>query len=135
MYALLYHDVRGSLEAVGLDPAVGFLHADRPGRLSLALDLMEELRPFFADRLVLSLINLKQIDGRDFEVMDSGAVLMKDDARRKVIGSYQKRKQDVIYHPFVNERMHIGILFHVQALLLARYIRGDIDGYPPFLWR
>ncbi len=135
VYTLLYHDTRAALEAVGLDPAVGFLHSDRPGRLSLALDLMEELRPFFADRLVLSLINLKQIEGRDFQTMDSGAVLMKDDARKKVIGTYQKRKQDVIFHPYLSERMHIGILFQVQAILLARFIRGDIDGYPPFLWR
>jgi CRISPR-associated protein Cas1 len=135
VYTLLYHDTRAALEAVGLDPAVGFLHSDRPGRLSLALDLMEELRPFFADRLVLSLINLKQIEGRDFQTMDSGAVLMKDDARKKVIITYQKRKQDVIFHPYLNEKMHIGILFQVQAILLARFIRGDIDGYPPFLWR
>jgi len=120
---------------VGLDPAVGFLHSDRPGRLGLALDLMEELRPFFADRLVLSLINLRQIEGRDFEAMDSGAVLLKEDARKKVISFYQKRKYEAIHHPYVNERMHIGILFQVQAILLARHIRGDIDGYPPFLWR
>jgi len=135
VYTLLYHDMRAGLEAVGLDPAVGYLHGDRPGRLSLALDLMEELRPFFADRLVLSLINLKQIEGRDFQSMDSGAVLMKDGARKKVISAYQKRKQDVIFHPYLSERMHIGILFQVQAILLARFIRGDIDGYPPFLWR
>lgn len=135
VYTLLYHDVRAALEAVGLDPAVGFLHSDRPGRLGLALDLMEELRPFFADRLVLSLINLRQIEGRDFEAMDSGAVLLKEDARKKVISFYQKRKYEAIHHPYVNERMHIGILFQVQAILLARHIRGDIDGYPPFLWR
>jgi CRISP-associated protein Cas1 len=135
VYVLLYHDMRAALESVGLDPSVGFLHADRPGRLSLALDLMEEMRPFFADRIVLSLINLKQIEGRDFEAMDSGAVLMKDDGRKKVITAYQKRKHEVIHHPYVNEKMHIGILFQVQAILLARFIRGDIDGYPPFLWR
>jgi len=134
-YTLLYHDMRAALESVGLDPAVGFLHRDRPGRLGLALDLMEEFRPFFADRLVLSLINMRQIEGRGFQILDSGAVFMNEETRKTLIGSYQKRKQDVINHPFLNERMHIGILFHSQAILLARYIRGDIDGYPPFLWR
>lgn len=135
VYTILYHDIRSALEAAGLDPAVGFLHRDRPGRLSLALDLMEEMRPFFADRLVLSLINLKQIDSGQFTVTDSGAVLMDEKARKTLLAAYQKRKQNTVLHPFVQENMHIGILFHIQAMLMARYIRGDLDGYPPFLWR
>ncbi len=135
VYTLLYHDMRSVLESTGLDPAVGFLHRDRPGRLSLALDLMEEFRPYFADRLVLSLINLKQIEPRQFRILENGAVLMNDAARKTVLAAYQKRKQDSIRHPFVDNDMHIGLLFHTQALLLARYIRGDIDGYPPFIWR
>ncbi len=135
VYTLLYHDIRSAIESCGLDPAVGFLHRDRPGRMSLALDLMEEFRAYYADRLVLTLINLKQIQGKEFTVAASGAVLMNDGARKKVLTAYQTRKQDAVYHPFVGKNMHIGILFQVQALLLARLIRGDLDGYPPFLWR
>jgi CRISPR-associated protein Cas1 len=135
IYTLLYHDIRSAIESCGLDPAVGFLHRDRPGRMSLALDLMEEFRSFFADRLVLSLINLKQVQGKEFAIAENGAVLMNDDARKKVLAAYQTRKQDAVYHPFVGKNMHIGILFQVQALLMARLIRGDIDGYPPFFWR
>ncbi len=135
VYTILYHDMRSALEAVGLDPAVGFLHRDRPGRLSLALDLMEEMRPFFADRIALSLINLRQIDAGQFTVTESGAVLMDEKARKTLLAAYQKRKQDTVMHPFVQENMHIGILFHIQALLLARHIRGELDEYPPFLWR
>lgn len=134
-YTILYHDIRSALETTGLDPAVGFLHRDRPGRLSLALDMMEEMRPFFADRLVLSLINLKQVEGKQFTLTDSGAVLMNDTSKKTLLSAYQKRKQNVINHPFTHESMHIGILFHTQALLFARFIRGDIDDYPPFLWR
>ena len=134
-YTLLYHDMRSAIESVGLDPAVGFLHRDRPGRLSLALDLMEEMRSFFADRLVLSLINLRQIDASSFHVSESGAVLLNEAGRKSVITAYQKRKQGAIKHPFVQETMHVGILFHTQALLMARFVRGDLDGYPPFLWR
>lgn len=135
VYTLLYHDMRSALESCGLDPAVGFLHRDRPGRMSLALDLMEEFRPFFADRLVLSLINLKQVKGKAFVVADNGAVMMDDETRKTVLVAYQTRKQDVVHHPFIAKDMHFGILFQVQALLMARFIRGDIDGYPPFLWR
>lgn len=135
VYTLLYHDIRSALECTGLDPSVGFLHRDRPGRLSLALDLMEEFRPYFADRLVLSLINLKQIEGRQFKVLENGAVVMNEEAKKTILAAYQKRKQDEVNHPFVEEKMHIGILFHTQALLLARQIRGDIEAYPPFLWR
>jgi CRISPR-associated protein Cas1 len=135
IYTLLMHDVRSALESVGLDPAVGFLHRDRPGRPGLALDLMEEFRPFIADRLTLSLINLQQVQEKSFKRMDSGAVLMNDDARKTVLVSYQERKQEEIMHPFLNEKVMIGMLFHIQALLMARYLRGDMDGYPPFIWK
>ncbi len=135
IYTLLLHDIRSALESVGLDPAVGFLHRDRPGRPSLALDIMEEFRPFLADRLVLSLINLRQVQGKGFEKSDSGAVVMNDETRKKVLVAYQERKQEEIVHPFLDEKVTIGILFHIQALLLARYLRGDIDGYPPFIWK
>ena len=116
-------------------PAVGFLHRDRPGRPGLALDMMEEFRPFIADRLVLSLINLRKVRGRGFVKSDSGAVIMTDDTRKAVLVAYQERKQDEIFHPFIEEKVTIGNLFHVQALLLARFLRGDLDGYPPFLWK
>jgi CRISPR-associated protein Cas1 len=135
IYVLLMHDVRSGLEAVGLDPAVGFLHKDRPGRYGLALDLMEEFRPFFADRLVLSLINLKQINQKGFTKRETGAVLMSDETRKQVLISYQTRKQDELQHLFLEEKVTIGRLFYVQALLMARFIRGDIDGYPAFIWR
>jgi CRISPR-associated protein Cas1 len=135
LYTLLMHDVRSALEGVGLDPAVGFLHRDRPGRPGLALDLMEEFRPFLADRLALSLINLGQVAAKGFKAFETGAVTMSDDTRKEVLVAYQKRKQDEITHPFLEEKVAIGILFHVQALLLARYLRGDLDGYPPFVWR
>lgn len=135
LYTLLVHDIRSALEGVGLDPAVGFLHRDRPGRPGLALDLMEEFRSFLVDRLVLSLINLGQIKARGFTKADTGAVTMSDETRKEVIVTYQKRKQDEILHPYIGEKVAIGILFHIQALLLARYLRGDLDGYPPFIWR
>lgn len=135
LYTLLMHDVRSALECVGLDPAVGFLHRDRPGRYGLALDLMEEFRSFFADRLALSVVNLSQVRAKGFKVMENGAVLMDDDTRKALLIAYQKRKQDIIIHPFTKEKMVIGLLFHTQALLLARYLRGDMDGYPVFLWK
>jgi len=135
VYTLLVQDVRGALEGVGLDPAVGFLHRDRPGRPGLALDLMEELRPFFADRLVLSLINLRQLDAKRFRFAESGAVLLDDDGRKEVLVAYQKRKQEEIVHPFLGEKTTIGLIPHLQALLFSRYLRGDLDGYPPFLWK
>lgn len=134
-YTLVMHDVRSSLETVGLDPAVGFLHRDRPGRYGLALDMMEEFRPFIADRLTLSLINLGKVQGKGFEVKENGAVLMNEKTRKTVLVAYQKRKQDEIMHPFLNEKVTIGLLFHVQAMLLARYLRGDLDAYPPFFWK
>jgi CRISPR-associated protein Cas1 len=135
IYTLLMHDIRSALESVGLDPAVGYLHRDRPGRPGLALDLMEEFRPFIGDRLVLSLINLQQVQEKSFKKMDSGAVIMNDDARKTVLVAFQERKQEEILHPFLNEKVTIGILFHLQALLMARYLRGDLDGYPPFIWK
>lgn len=135
IYTLLMHDVRSALETVGLDPAVGFLHRDRPGRPGLALDMMEEFRPYIADRLTLSLINLQQVQDKGFKKTDSGAVIMEDDTRKKVLVAYQERKQEEITHPFLGEKMMIGMLFHIQALLMARYLRGDLDGYPPFVWK
>ncbi|MBO1224119.1 MAG: type I-C CRISPR-associated endonuclease Cas1 [Candidatus Scalindua sediminis] len=135
IYTIVMHDVRSALETVGLDPAVGFLHRDRPGRPSLALDLMEEFRPFLADRLVLSLINLGQVKIKGFEIKENGAVLMDDETRKTVLTAYQTRKQDEIVHPFLNEKVTIGLLFHVQAMLMARYLRGDLDAYPPYVWR
>lgn len=135
LYTLLTHDVRSALETVGLDPAVGFLHRDRPGRYGLALDLMEELRPFLADRLTLSLINLCQVQGKGFRRKESGAVWMDDDTRKIVLIAYQKRKQDELEHPFIKETIAVGILPYVQALLMARHLRGDLDCYPPFIWK
>jgi len=135
LYTILAHDVTSALETVGLDPAVGFLHRDRPGRPGLALDLMEEFRPILADRLALSLINLKQINGKGFTTTETGAVMMDDATRKEVLVSYQNRKQEEIQHPFLDERIEIGLLPYVQALLLARYLRHDLDAYPPFLWK
>ncbi|MEN8613802.1 type I-C CRISPR-associated endonuclease Cas1c [Dehalogenimonas sp. THU2] len=135
VYTLLAHDVASALEGVGLDPAVGFLHRDRPGRPGLALDIMEELRPFTADRLVLSLINLRQIKAEGFEKTASGAVQMNDATRKIVLTEYQKKKQEEIRHPFLNEKVVVGLLPHIQAMLLARYLRGDLDGYPAFIFR
>jgi CRISPR-associated protein Cas1 len=135
VYSLLTADVRGALEGVGLDPAVGFLHTDRPGRPSLALDLVEEFRPFFADRLVFSMINRRQLGSRDFRRMENGATLLTDEGRKAVLVAYQDRKRDEIAHPFLNEKVTVGLLWHVQAQLLARHLRGDLDAYPPFVWR
>jgi len=129
------HDIRSALESVGLDSAVGFLHRDRPGRPGLALDLMEEFRPFFGGSI--NLIIDKSWPGKKQRLPKkaSGAVLMDDETRKTLLVAYQKRKQDEIFHPFLEEKVSIGILFHVQALLLARYLRGDLDGYPPFIWK
>ena len=132
LYTLLAHDVESALETVGLDPYVGFFHTDRPGRASLALDMMEELRPFIADRLVLNLVNLQQICGTDFLKKEGGGILLTDKGRKEVLGAWQKRKQDEITHPYLNEKIPIGLLPYVQALLMARFLRGDIEGYPPF---
>jgi CRISPR-associated protein Cas1 len=135
VYTLLVHDCRSALEGVGLDPCVGYLHCDRPGRPSLALDLMEEFRSFFAERLVLSLINLKQIQSKDFNDSAGGAVTMTDEARKAVLTAWQKRKQEEITHPYLGEKCKAGLLPHLQAQLLARHLRGDLDAYPPFIWR
>ena len=135
VYTLLMHDTRAALEAAGLDSQVGFLHRDRPGRPSLALDLMEEFRAFLADRLVLSLINREQIFATEFSTTPVGGVVMNDGTRKSVIAAYQKRKVDELVHPFLGEKVTVGNLIYVQALLLARYLRGDLDAYPPFIWR
>ena len=135
IYTLLAHDVRSALEAVGLDPQVGFLHRDRPGRPGLALDAMEEFRPFLADRLALSLINRGEVRPRGFVRKESGAVLMDEDTRKTVLTAWQKRKQDEVLHPFLEKRVPLGIAFHVQARLLARCVCGDLNAYPPFFWK
>ena len=135
LYSLLAGDCVGALESVGLDPAVGFLHQDRPGRPSLALDLMEELRAVLADRLALTLINRRQIKGSGFYRRESGGISMDEVTRKEVLVAWQKRKQEEIQHPFLGEKVEIGLLPYVQALLLARHIRGDLDGYPALIWR
>ena len=134
-YSLLTHDCASALESVGLDAYVGFLHQDRPGRTSLALDLMEELRPVMADRFVLTAINNRVIAPEDFTIEESGAVLLKDDGRKRFLSAWQERKQEVINHPFLQEKLSWGLVPYIQATLLARYLRGDLDGYPPFLWK
>jgi CRISPR-associated protein Cas1 len=134
-YTLLTHDITAALETVGLDPAVGYLHRDRPGRPSLGLDLLEELRPVIADRMVLSLINRRQVRAGGFRKTEAGGVLMDDATRKELLVAYQNRKQDEIQHPFLGERVAFGLVPHVQATLLARAIRGDLDGYACFLWK
>ena len=135
VYTLLMHEVSTALETVGLDPCVGFLHRDRPGRQSFALDLMEEFRPYLADRLVLSLINRKQVNDKDFVKKEPSGVLMTDSSRKQIITAWQKRKQETIAHPFLNEEIHVGLLPYVQALLFARFLRGDLDNYPVFIMK
>lgn len=135
LYAMLAHDVRSALESCGLDPAVGFLHRDRPGRPSLALDLMEEFRPYLADRLACTLVNRGQVKPKGFRRTESGAVVMDEDTRKAIISAWQERKQEIVEHPFLKEKMTVGLLFHCQARLLARYLRGNLDAYPPFVTR
>lgn len=135
LYTLLRHDYTAALECVGLDPAVGYLHRDRPGRPGLALDLMEELRAPLADRLALSLINRRQISARGFELQESGAVSMDDETRKTVLVAYQERKRNTLRHPYLDEELEIGLIPHVQAQLFARYLRGDLDAYPAYIWR
>jgi len=132
LYSVIGKDISAALQGVGLDPQVGFLHADRPGRDSLAQDLLEEFRAWWADRLVLSLINRKQVRAKDFVVEVSGAVRMNDDTRKVLLTALQQRKQETVRHPFLNEDVAVGLLPHVQALLLARHLRGDLECYPPF---
>jgi len=127
--------VRSALEAVGLDPQVGFLHADRPGRPALALDLMEEFRPLLADRLALALVNRRQVRPEGFRAAPGGAVEMDEKTRKTVLVAWQKRKEAAIVHPFLGERTTVGLLPHLQARLLARHLRGDLDAYPAFLWK
>jgi CRISPR-associated protein Cas1 len=134
LYTLLTHDCRSACESVGLDPAVGFLHRDRPGRPSLALDLMEELRAPLADRLALSLVNRRQLREGDFRRMDGGAVLLTDDARRLVLTAWQERKKEERLHPYLQEKAPFGLVPYLQAQMLARHLRGDLDAYPPWFW-
>lgn len=135
VYTLLTNMVASALETVGLDPYVGFMHTDRPGRVSLALDLIEELRPVLADRFVLTLINRKMVTGKDFTRKEDGAVLMSDKARKNLLVEWQNKKKEVITHPYLGEKVEWGMIPFVQAMLLARYLRGDIDEYPPFFWK
>ena len=135
VYTLLRHDCVGAIESVGLDPQVGYLHTLRPGRPALALDLMEELRPILADRLVLSMINRRQIQRNDFVEREGGAIYLTDQARKEVIVAYQNRKQDEVLHKIVEKKIPLGLLPHIQARLLARHLRGDIPHYLPFLYR
>lgn len=135
LYAMLAHDARAACESAGLDAAVGFLHRDRPGRPGLALDLMEELRAVLVDRLVLSMINRRQLDAAGFVRSEVGGVTMKDDTRKALLLAYQERKLSELTHPFLEEKTTLGLVVHLQARLLARYIRGDLDAYPPFLFR
>jgi CRISPR-associated protein Cas1 len=135
IYTLLVHDTVSALECVGLDPAVGFLHRDRPGRPGLALDMMEELRPALADRLVVALVNRQQVQGKGFTKTESGGVLMDNDTRKTVLVAWQERKQEEIMHPFIGEKIKIGLIPHVQAQLFARFLRDDLEAYPPFFWK
>ena len=135
VYTLLTNMISSALETVGLDPYVGFLHRDRPGRVSLALDLIEELRPVLADRFVLTLINKKMVVKKDFEKREDGAVIMNDLARKKLLTEWQNKKKDIITHPYLGEKVEWGMIPFVQSMLLARYLRGDIEEYPPFFWK
>lgn len=135
VYTLLTNTITSALESVGLDPYVGYLHTDRPGRASLALDLIEELRAVLADRFVLSLINKKIVNAKNFSKKENGAVLMDDELRKKVLTEWQNKKKETLTHPYLKEKVEWGMIPYVQAMLLARYLRGDIDGYPVFLWR
>jgi len=135
LYAMLGHDARAACEASGLDAAVGFLHRDRPGRAGLALDLMEELRPVLADRLAVSLINRQQVRREGFRITESGGVEMDEATRKVVLVAYQERKQETLVHPYLGEKTTLGLVLHLQARLLARHLRGDLDAYPPFIWK
>ena len=135
VYTLLTNTITSALETVGLDPYVGYLHTDRPGRASLSLDLIEELRPVLADRFVLSLINKRIVNGKNFSKKENGAVLMDDELRKRVLTEWQNKKKEIITHPYLNEKVEWGMVPYVQAMLLARYLRGDLDGYPVFMWK
>ena len=135
VYTLLTNSIASALESVGLDPYVGYLHTDRPGRVSLALDLIEEFRPVLADRFVLSLINKKIVSGKSFVKKENGAVLISEELRKKILTEWQNKKKEIITHPFLKEKIEWGMVPYVQAMLLARYLRGDLDEYPVFLWK
>lgn len=135
LYTLLTHEAAAALESIGLDPQAGFLHRDRPGRLSLALDLMEEFRPHFADRLAVTLVNRNQVNSDGFVIKENGAVVMDEKTRKEVLLAWQKRKQEEIIHPFLEEKVPLGLVPYIQAMLLARHIRGDLEDYPPFFWK
>lgn len=135
LYTMLTHEAVASLESIGLDPQSGFLHRDRPGRASLALDIIEELRPHFADRLAVTLINRNQLSAGGFVIKENGAVVMDDKTRKEVLLAWQKRKQEEIIHPYLEEKVSLGLVPYIQAMLLARHIRGDIEDYPPFFWK
>lgn len=135
VYTLLTNQITSALETVGLDPYVGYMHTDRSGRASLSLDLIEELRAVMADRFVLSLINKKIVNGKDFTRKENGAVLMDTESRKKLLSEWQNKKKEMITHPYLKEKMEWGMVPYVQAMLLARFLRGDLDGYPVFLWK
>lgn len=135
VYTLLTNTIASALETVGLDPYVGYLHTERPGRASLALDMIEELRAVLADRFVLSLVNKKIVNKKDFTQKENGAVLLSDEARKRILTEWQKKKKETLTHPFLKEKVEWGMIPYVQAMLLARYLRGDLDGYPVFLWK
>lgn len=134
-YTILAHECTAACESVGLDPQMGFLHADRPGRPSLALDLMEEFRPWMVDRFVFRQINLGQVKGSDFIKHENGAVEIKENMRRELLKQWQDRKKESLQHPFIGEKMMIGQIPFVQAQLFARWLRGDLDAYPPFFYK
>lgn len=135
LYTLLTNDTISAIESTGLDAYVGFMHQDHPGRPSLALDMIEELRPVMADRLALNLINLKQIDAQGFIQKESGGIILTDETKKTVLAAWQERKKESIIHPFLKEKIPFGLIPYVQALLLSRYLRGDLDAYPPFFWK
>jgi CRISPR-associated protein Cas1 len=135
VYTLLAHDYVAALETVGLDPYVGFLHRDRPGRVSLALDMMEELRSVYADRFVITLINKREVKSNGFSRKENRAVVMNDDTRKIILKAWQSKKQEIITHPFLQEKLEWGLVPYAQAMLMARFIRGDLDAYPPFMWK
>ncbi len=135
LYTMLVHDIGSALEALGLDAYIGYLHRDRPGRMSLALDIIEELRPVMVDRLVISLINKKIVSKNDFLVQENGAVLMTEKSRKKILNAWQAKKKEVITHPYLGEKIEWGLVPYIQGMLLARYLKEDINEYPPFFWK
>lgn len=135
IYSVLTNDCCAALQGVGLDPYVGFMHVDRPGRASLALDLVEEFRPVIADRFALTLVNTGAIQMKDFEERENGSVFLSETGRKAVLGAWQRKKAEQIVHPYLQEKNSWGLVPYVQALLLARFLRGDIDAYPPFMWK